>query len=66
MTSDPKVVQLVVNKEAEQVENAPDVAISVGAQIKYFDDEVTLLKMKYDIGGQVNGFQHFIIQTPKK
>lgn len=68
MTTDPKVVQLVVNKDAAAAKEVEMVGIDVtiGAQIKYCDDEVTLVKVQCDVAGQVNFFNHITVQTPKK
>lgn len=64
MKDTDKIVQLVVNKDKPA--HPVNIGISMGAEIKYSDAEVTLVKMKYNIGGQIDGHQHFIVNTPKE
>ncbi len=65
MTENPKVIDLVVNKKVEDA--APiELEITMGAQVKYADSEVVLVRTYTQINGEMLDTNHLIVKTPKE
>ncbi len=62
--SDKKVVKLVVDKPAT-TQRQDDFGISMGAQIKYVDEEVAVVKTVVTVNG-VPFTHHILVENPKK
>jgi hypothetical protein len=59
-----KIAQLVVNNESKPTV-AQSIEMTIGAQIKYVDDEVILVKTSVGYAGNVSS-SHVVVEIPKE